>query len=185
MSSPSSRSSSRCPGKEPFIPTLCLVGCSKTKLRRAAPARELYCSALFRLCRRWAEQHADAWAILSAHHGLVEPHEVIEPYDTTVAQRRPYGGPPLSPKEFGFWLYAQVQAWRSRYAMPPRAPRLIVLAGRDYWRWLVEHRLEIHVPLDGLGIGERLRWLKQQTGPRPEIGHRPEQPTLFPLETDT
>lgn len=160
--------------------TVCLVGCCKTKLRHAAPARELYCSPLFRLCRAWAERHADAWAILSARYGVVRPDNVIEPYDTTIAQRRPFGQPPLSPKDFGTWLYAQVQAWRTRYATPAQAPRLVILAGKSYWRWLVD-RLDFDVPLDGLGIGERIWWLQRQTGAR--FNGRDERqatPSLFP-----
>jgi hypothetical protein len=35
----------------------------------------------------------------------------------------------------------------------------VVLAGRAYWRCLAERGLEVYAPLDGLGIGERLRWL--------------------------
>jgi len=142
---------------------LCLVGCCKTKRARAAPAKELYCSHLFRLCRQWAEQNADAWAILSAHYGVVEPDTVIEPYDTTIAQRRPFGQPPLTPEEFGIWLNAHVQSWLCRYVTRSQVPELIILAGKDYWTWLSNRSLPFSVPLDGLGIGERLRWLKQRT----------------------
>jgi hypothetical protein len=112
---------------------------------------------------------------------VVEPHAVIAPYDTTVAARRPFGGPRLSPREFDAWLYAHVQAWRSRYATPTGGPRLVVLAGRAYWRCLVERGLEVCAPLDGLGIGQRLRWLKQRTAasPRQKAG-RTGQPSLFP-----
>ncbi len=161
------------------MPVLCLVGCCKTKRRHRAPAKELYCSPLFRLCRAWAEQHADAWAILSAHYGVVRPDMEIEPYDTTIAQRRPFGQPPLSRKDFGNWLYSHVQAWRSRYATPTEGPRLVILAGKPYWACLVG-RLEFTVPLDGLGIGQRLRWLKQQTAPRQkQWASPPAAPSLF------
>jgi hypothetical protein len=110
------------------------------------------------------------WAILSAQHGVVEPDEVIAPYDTPISARQPFGGPRLSPKEFDTWLYAHVQAWRSQYV----PARLVVLAGRAYWQCLVERGLEVCTPLDGLGIGERLRWLKRQTATRPNG-----RPTLF------
>lgn len=142
--------------------TLCLVGCCKRKLHHAAPARDLYCSPLFHLCRTWAERNANAWAILSACYGVVPPDAIIEPYDTTIAERRPFDQPTLSRKEFGTWLYAQVQAWRAPYATPTQGPTLVILAGKNYWHWLTD-RLDFSVPLDGLGIGERLQWLKQQT----------------------
>jgi hypothetical protein len=72
---------------------------------------------------------------------VVEPDRVIAPYDTTIAARQPFGGPRLAPGEFDTWLYAHVQAWRSRYATPTCTPRLVVLAGRAYWRCLVERGL--------------------------------------------
>jgi hypothetical protein len=145
------------------VRTLCLVGCCKRKLRHSAPARDLYGSTLFRLSRRWAELHADAWAVLSARHGVVEPDQVIEPCDTTIADRSPFGQPRLTTKGFGTWLYASVQAWRSRFATATEAPALVILAGRDRWQWLIGWRIAFSTPLGGLGIGERFRWLKQHT----------------------
>ena len=58
-----------------------LVGCVKKKGPVAAPAEELYVSPLFVGRRRFVESTCDRWFILSALHGLVDPHEVIEPYD--------------------------------------------------------------------------------------------------------
>ena len=109
------------------------------------------------------------------------PDQVIQPYDTTIAQRRPFGKQSLSPREFGGWLYGQVQAWRARYATPSQGPLLIVLAGQEYWRWLVEYRLEFSVPLDGLSIGQRIRWLQQHTAVcRHAQATSLTQPSLFP-----
>jgi hypothetical protein len=57
----------------------------------------------------------------------------------------------------------------------------VVLAGRAYWGCLREHRLEVCVPLDGLGIGERLRRLKRQLSARRDPAATPlSQPALFP-----
>lgn len=61
--------------------TVGLVGCASQKLRRAAPARELYVSQLFKKASAYAEKTCDRWYILSAKHGLVHPDEVLEPYD--------------------------------------------------------------------------------------------------------
>jgi hypothetical protein len=61
-----------------------LVGCVKGKQSRAAPAADLYTSALFKGRRRWVAQTCDRWFILSAKHGLVLPSEVLEPYDETL-----------------------------------------------------------------------------------------------------
>lgn len=51
---------------------LAIVACSASKLAHAAPARELYTGALFKLARELAETVADRWVILSAKHGALE-----------------------------------------------------------------------------------------------------------------
>ena len=58
-----------------------VIACCKTKLDRAAPARELYCSPLFLASMGWIERRVDQWVILSAKHGVVDPDQVLEPYD--------------------------------------------------------------------------------------------------------
>jgi hypothetical protein len=57
-----------------------IIGCSKTKLERPAPARELYCSRTFRAAKAWMDKRMP-WVILSAKYGVVEPGDVLEPYD--------------------------------------------------------------------------------------------------------
>ena len=64
-----------------------LVACSAGKAAAPCSAREMYTGALFRLSRAWVEQRIESgtlqgWGILSAKHGLVDPWQVIEPYDT-------------------------------------------------------------------------------------------------------
>ena len=57
------------------------MGCVKSKASQAAPAKDLYNSALWSKRRRYAELSGMPWAILSAEHGMVDPNEVLEPYD--------------------------------------------------------------------------------------------------------
>ena len=58
-----------------------LVGCVKSKRPQAAPARDLYTSALFARRRRYAEASGQPWFVVSSRWGLVAPDEVIAPYD--------------------------------------------------------------------------------------------------------
>ncbi|HWY63231.1 MAG TPA: hypothetical protein VNW15_15110 [Rhizomicrobium sp.] len=60
---------------------ICIVSCTAHK--RAAPMRaeNLYSSELFYKSRRYAQASYDAWLVLSAKHGLVEPCEILAPYD--------------------------------------------------------------------------------------------------------
>jgi hypothetical protein len=61
-----------------------LVGCVKSKRPTACAARDLYSSPLFLGRRRWVERTCDEWFVLSAKHGLLQPEEVIEPYDVSL-----------------------------------------------------------------------------------------------------
>lgn len=62
-------------------PALILIGCSRSKLRRAAIARSMYTSERFRTALAISDSLGARFFILSAKHGLLDPNEVIEPYD--------------------------------------------------------------------------------------------------------
>lgn len=64
-----------------------LVGCVKSKRGSAAPAADLYTSALFLGRRRWVEAGCSRWYILSAKHGLIPPEVVLDPYDETLTTK--------------------------------------------------------------------------------------------------
>ncbi len=61
-----------------------LVGCVKSKRVAATAAKDLYTSTLSRGRRRFVERTCARWFVLSAKHGLVEPDQVIEPYDVAL-----------------------------------------------------------------------------------------------------
>jgi hypothetical protein len=125
-----------------------LVSCSKRKLDRPWPARELYsASAFFRKARAYCERHYDSWYILSAKHGLVHPDEVLAPYDLTL-KRMPV---------------AERRAWGRRVSADLRALGDHVFyphAGKDYLEYVSGVKL-VNV-LEGLRQGERLRWYNEQ-----------------------
>jgi hypothetical protein len=58
----------------------------KSKQTKRAQAKDLYTSPLFRRARRYAEQVADRWFILSAKHGLLNPSKVIAAYEQTLTR---------------------------------------------------------------------------------------------------
>jgi hypothetical protein len=84
-----------------------LVGCVKGKRSSSAPARDLYTSALFLGRRAFIESTCDRWFILSAKHGLVDPDDVLDPYDETLngaseAHRRQWSARVLGQLELHF-----------------------------------------------------------------------------------
>lgn len=67
------------------LPRFCLIACSATKAAAAAPAADLYRGDLFRKALAWARRDAyDEVAILSARHGLVPLHQMLQPYDDSL-----------------------------------------------------------------------------------------------------
>lgn len=142
---------------------IALVSCGKKKLDRPAPARHMYTSNLFRLSAEYAELAFDRWYIISAFHDLLKPDEVVEPYERSLAEMRK----------------ADRERWADRTAGALRrewGQHFTLLAGKVYAECLGGRlRLATHEaagpsirgsvagvedPLAGLGIGERLAWLK-------------------------
>lgn len=131
-----------------------LVACASEKAVDPLPAKDLYVSPLFRKARAVAESLAPSWYILSAQHGLVEPHAVVSPYN-------------LSLKEVGA---TQRQVWAERIAATLKAnyrigTEFVFLAGSSY-RELLSLRLRdlgfvVQSPLVGLSIGKQLQWLER------------------------
>lgn len=55
-----------------------LIGCSASKLDRAAPARELYTGRVFKASVAYAEATGAKWCVLSALHGVVAHNIGVE-----------------------------------------------------------------------------------------------------------
>ncbi len=129
-----------------------LVACASSKALVPKPARELYESALFRKSRAWAERVGDRWFILSALQGLVDPDEVIEPYDVTLSH--------ASREERRKWAARVFTALQERI---PAGSTVYLLAGRLYRDDLVPllegAGFKAVAPMQGLGIGQQLAWL--------------------------
>ena len=141
--------------KKPGAPRVALVGCSASKLKRAAPAWELYTSVLFRAAYAYAEKTCDAVLIVSAFYGVVAPKAVIRPYDRslrlfTVREREQWGARTVAGLLCSF----------------KPAPVFVLLAGKLYADALLYgahwHNLpRPEQPLTGIrGCGRRVKWLR-------------------------
>lgn len=137
--------------------TVALVACASGKGPATAPARALYRSPLFDKSRRYAEQEADGWHVLSALHGALDPDDLVAPYDRTLND--------LGADDRRAWARRVAGSLLRRY---PETTRFVVLAGRHYRETLIPiletagHVCE--VPMLGLGIGQQLAWLAEHTG---------------------
>ena len=129
-----------------------LVGCVSTKLSKAAQAKDLYNSTLFRGRRSWVERTCDTWFILSAKYGLVLPTQVIEPYDVSLTD---------APTEFKHdWanhVFGQLEAILGDLKLY----EFEIHAGSAYRefglvRQLMAKGAQVSVPAEGLKIGPQL-----------------------------
>ena len=132
---------------------LYLVSCVAKKRRYVTSAKNLYQSTFFKLARARVEREGAPWYILSAKHGLIHLDTEIGPYDQTlnrmaVAKRRHWAARVLNQMD----------------EMLPDAAEVVLFAGQRYREFLVEYlgqRFDtVRVPMEGLRIGEQLRWLK-------------------------
>ncbi|MEM8519520.1 DUF6884 domain-containing protein [Janthinobacterium sp. CAN_S7] len=130
-----------------------LVACSAGKVRAdLVLARDLYNSQLFTLARRYAERSGDPWFILSAKYGLLDPAQLVTPYDESLNDKRT-----VERAAWGLLVEAQIKQ------LVCRNSDLIMLAGRAY-RDPLQHRLEaqghkVIVPMEGMAIGKQLQFL--------------------------
>ena len=143
----------------PVSARVLLVGCGERKAAEAAPARELYTGSLTRAAMRHADRTGHPWFVVSALWGLVEPGEVVEPYNVRVTE--------LDARAQA--LLGEQVARRLRSAVPV-ARVAEVHAGEAYLR-VVRGPLQaqgfvVEAPLAGLEIGERLRWYREVSAGR-------------------
>ncbi len=144
-----------------------LIGCVATKRDLPLPAKELYMSELFRRRRLYAESSGKPWFIVSALHGLVDPDEVIPPYDRSIND--------LTPAERVDWADRVARALRER--LPSAVGRHVELhAGQEYATALRRPLEAVDIgfvtPLSRLRIGEQLQWYDRQHGAPPPADHR-------------
>lgn len=128
--------------------TLVLVACCGPKLKGEQIAMDLYQSDLFKKSRAYAEREGDEWAILSAKHGLIMPDEFVKDYDVTLNEM-----PAEKRREWCDMVREQLMPWKSE--------RIILLAGNRYCEWINDEWMTER-PMEGLGIGQQLAWLKGQ-----------------------
>lgn len=130
-----------------------LVSCSKLKLKKPTQARDLYISSLFRSSRAWVEANCDSWYILSAQHGLLNPNTHTPPYERTLNA--------LTQPERIRWAKCVYQQLNNA-GLLHSGVEFVWLAGCRYKNPLSSYLADYTQsdPLNGLGIGKRLRWLK-------------------------
>ena len=132
--------------------TIALIACAKQKEAYPCPARELYApSTLFSLSYRYAKTCAERVYILSAKHGLVDEDAVLEPYDETLNDM-----PAEARKAWADRVLGQLAQ-----VCDTRADHFIILAGRNYYEYLLPGLKNVTLPLGNLPLGKRIELLNR------------------------
>ena len=151
-------------------PDVYLVSCSKSKRSASAAAKDLYVSPTFSKAKAYVERTGAPWFILSAEHGLVDPEDLIEPYDLRLSDTDP----------------SLQRAWGERVVRrllitfgPVEGKVIEIHAGRAYLEPIEDVLCflgaTIVEPLTGLRQGERLAWYESQ--PEPSQASAPADPS--------
>jgi hypothetical protein len=152
-----------------------LVGCSSSKASGARPAAELFTGAAFTKACDLASHSGKPWYVLSAKFGLLDPAEVVMPYDVYLADQLPQYR-----SAWGSWVVAQLAV---RHNLSGAVVE--VHAGRAYAQSLIAPLAAAGAtlvePLSGLRQGERLAWYGERTGPPVETAPAPAVVDVSPL----
>ena len=131
-----------------------LLSCVSKKLDTKSRARDLYISPLFRYALKYAESlDTDKIFILSAKYGLVDLDMEIEPYELTLNGMKSI--------EKKVWADDVLKQLASESDLDN--DEFVFLAGENYRKYMVPHIKNYNVPMQGLGIGKQLKFLKDKT----------------------
>jgi len=133
---------------------IALISCGSKKQKHRARAQDMYISPLFKKSLQYARDilKPEKIYILSAKHGLLKLETEIEPYNKTLNNM-----PSRDEKEWAENVYKQLKK-----ETDINTSKYIFLAGRNYYKYLVQ-KLPCHeILMEGLQIGKRLQWLKEK-----------------------
>jgi hypothetical protein len=143
---------------------ICFVSCVSKKRKDPSSAEEMYISPLFQGARTFAKTRFDRWYILSAKYGLLEPGQIIEPYEKTLKK--------MNIRERKIWtedVFTDLTLHLSSGDI------LGFVAGQDYRKFLLPRLSDqgyvVEVPLEGLSIGIQLSWFKKFHAEQKRLAH--------------
>ncbi len=131
-----------------------LISCVSKKSSAKTQVEDMYQSPLFKYNLKYAKSLTpDKIFILSAKYGLLRLEEEIEPYEETLNNK--------NLKEIEDWSQKVLEKLGALVSL--ENDEFIFLAGEKYRRFLLPKMKNYKIPLEGLGIGKQLGWLKEKT----------------------
>lgn len=127
-----------------------LVSCVKTKQNSACEVSQLYTSDWFQKAKEYTERHCDKWYILFAKYGLIQPDEVLEPYEETLNTKK-------KPERIA-WAEKVISDLEKIISLQDEVTVLAGLKYREFLKpWPEVRGNKVVIPLEGLRSGEQNR----------------------------
>ena len=137
--------------KDRVMRKVVLISCASRKLKKEARAEDLYISDLFKKNLAYSKIiNSDETYILSAKHGLLKLDDKIMPYDVTLNHMKV-----KEKKEWALKVENQLKLLEDI-----ENTTFVFLAGENYRKYLIDKFKHYEVPMEGLGIGKQLQFLK-------------------------
>lgn len=135
--------------------TIILISCGAKKEKTPQRAEDLYIGGYFKKTLLYAKylskkNNAEIF-ILSAKYGVLELNEIIKPYDLTLNNK--------SKKHKKAWSYKVITQLQYKIK---KTDKIIFLAGVNYIKYLKMYYKNYEEPLQGLGIGKRLKFIMEE-----------------------
>ena len=138
---------------------IAIIACSNKKRDVTCHARDMYQGQLFKFSVEYAESWGMPWYIISAKYGIIHPDKMIDPYN----ERVPTKAADITP-------WSNTRNYEA-YCVPPKGmdKTFVLLCGKDYKQAFRDginksacpREFTCEEPLAGLGIGEQMKWLKE------------------------
>ena len=139
---------------------IALIGCTSKKKNYKCQAKVLYSeSTLFCNAYKYALKTCDKVYILSAKYGLLKDSDEIEPYNITLNNQSSN-----FKKEWSNKVFTQFE----KEFNLSEGLNIVCFAGNNYRKYLIPmlkqkyDKIEIELPLEHLGIGKQLKFLKDK-----------------------
>lgn len=120
-----------------------LVSCGKQKRNTPCCAKDMYTGTYFLLSRRYVTTRTLVWGILSAKYGLLNPDDLIAPYDLTLSK--------VTIGERRCWCDRVKQQIETLFGRP----EIIFVGGGLYLEAL--NTFNVVAPFSGLPIGKQMK----------------------------
>lgn len=132
---------------------IALISCSKIKQTEKTEAQDMYLGDLFKLSLALAKKmKMDKIYILSSEYGILNPDELIEPDSVCLMK--------FNKQEKVAWSEKVVNQL-AKYTDLSN-DHFYIFAGINYREHLLNSLTHVHIPMEGLKVGQQLKFLKEQ-----------------------